>query len=92
MVKNDRVHVLYTGNVQGVGFRFSVERIALRLGLNGYVKNMPDGRVEVISEGVRSVLETFLSDINENMSGYISDSQVEWECGNEEFVSFEVRF
>lgn len=42
---------LVRGRVQGVGFRFFVEDVALREGLRGYVRNLPDGRVEVVAEG-----------------------------------------
>ncbi len=47
-----------SGIVQGVGYRFFVERIARTLGLKGYVRNLPDGRVEVFAEGEDSILET----------------------------------
>jgi len=46
-----------SGIVQGVGYRFFVERIARNLGLKGYVRNLPDGRVEVFAEGEDSLLE-----------------------------------
>ena len=92
MKQNQRIHVLYTGTVQGVGFRFTAERIASRLGVTGFVKNLPDGNVEVVCEGERGSLEEFLGGMRENMRGYISDSQVEWGAAREEFSSFEIRF
>lgn len=46
-----RVHVFISGKVQGVWFRSSTKRIAEQLGLNGWVKNLPDGRVEAVFEG-----------------------------------------
>lgn len=46
-----RVHALISGQVQGVSFRYYTERAAKHLGLSGWVKNLPDGRVEVIAEG-----------------------------------------
>ena len=48
-----------TGRVQGVGFRFFVERAAAREGLHGWVRNTPDGRVEIEAEGDREALERF---------------------------------
>lgn len=92
MSKVQRIHVIYTGSVQGVGFRFTAERIAARLGVNGFVKNLIDGNVEVVCEGQKDQLETFLKNIKKAMNGYISDSQVDWEPAREEFLSFEIRF
>ena len=47
--------------VQGVGFRFSTVRQARRLGLSGYVRNLPDGSVEVVAEGEEQMLERLAS-------------------------------
>ena len=46
-----RIHVYYEGRVQGVGFRFTSEYVAQQLKLTGWVKNLPDGRVELVAEG-----------------------------------------
>ena len=58
-----RVHVLYSGQVQGVGFRYSVQDIAMNLGVTGWVKNLEDRRVEVVAEGEQKDLEGFLDKI-----------------------------
>ena len=55
-----RVHVLYTGNVQGVGFRWWTRSRALELGLAGYASNQPDGRVLVVAQGPRADCERLL--------------------------------
>ena len=55
--------VLYEGRVQGVGFRYTVSTIAKAFPVRGYVRNLPDGRVEVIVEGSRSEVEGFLGEI-----------------------------
>ena len=60
---NRRIHVYYNGRVQGVGFRFTAERLAVDLGLTGWVKNMPDGRVELVCEGQEQKLHTILDKI-----------------------------
>ena len=51
-----RLHVLITGRVQGVGFRWFVKRTAVRLDLAGWVRNRPDGSVEVAAEGASEAM------------------------------------
>jgi acylphosphatase len=55
-----RVHVLVSGLVQGVFYRATAERVARELGLSGWVRNLPDGRVEAIAEGPESALDSFV--------------------------------
>ena len=50
---------LVSGRVQGVGFRFFAEAVALREGLHGWVRNLQDGRVEALAEGEREAIERF---------------------------------
>ena len=64
-------HVYYSGAVQGVGFRYTAVRLAERSRVTGWVKNLHDGRVELWVEGGASEVDSFLSDIKENFSGYI---------------------
>ena len=56
-----RIHVLLAGRVQGVFFRRSAAEAAARLGVSGWVKNLPDGRVELEAEGPPEAVETFLT-------------------------------
>jgi len=58
-----RVEAVVRGRVQGVGFRFFVERVAAERGLVGWVANEPDGSVRCVAEGPRDVLEAFLRDL-----------------------------
>jgi len=51
------VHLVISGLVQGVGFRFATQREASRLGLRGWVRNRPDGRVEAVAEGPSEAVE-----------------------------------
>ena len=57
--------VLFAGHVQGVGFRYTVERIARRFRVTGYVRNLRDGRVEVVAEGASEELGRFVAQIEE---------------------------
>jgi acylphosphatase len=58
---SERLHAIVHGYVQGVGYRAFAAREGRRLGLDGMVRNRPDGTVEVIAEGERGALEEFLS-------------------------------
>lgn len=80
------------GQVQGVGFRFTALDIARDLGVTGGVKNLRDGRVEVVAEGEEWALKKFLSQINESFSHYIQDTDVEWKDALEEFKDFSIKF
>lgn len=61
--------VLVSGIVQGVGFRYFVQRIADKLGINGWVINTFDGNVEIIAEGNIEVLENFIDRIKDGPRG-----------------------
>jgi len=88
-----RLHVYYSGMVQGVGFRFTAERVAVALGLLGWVKNLSDGRVEVVCEGEESRLIEFLNKMkNGPLKHYITDTQVKWQEATGEFEDFTIRF
>lgn len=60
------VRVHYTGRVQGVGFRFTTTEIARRYAVGGWVKNLPDGSVELEAEGEPSEVEDFLTAVREH--------------------------
>ena len=87
-----RLHVYYTGSVQGVGFRFTVERTASSFGLSGWVKNSGDGRVEAVVEGEEPGLESFRKKISETFDGYIRQADTVSGEATGEFGSFEIRF
>ncbi len=75
-----RVVVHYSGRVQGVGFRITVRQLACGYEVVGTVRNLPDGRVELIAEGARDELEAFLRGIDESdLSGFIANAPAEWQ-------------
>ena len=91
--KLERAHIFYTGRVQGVGFRFTAEKLALDLKLRGWVKNLPDGRVELICEGRRTVVEKLLKNIQESMLGpHIKKTNCRWLEATGEFTDFIVEY
>lgn len=59
--------VFFSGRVQGVGFRFSAESIAQRFAVTGYVRNLPDGRVELVAEGSPDQVESFVDQVRDAM-------------------------
>ncbi|MEK6727234.1 MAG: acylphosphatase [Candidatus Omnitrophota bacterium] len=85
-----QVHVFYTGRVQGVGFRFTAIDIARGLDVCGWVKNLRDGRVELVAEAEEDTLKDFLSRINTLFSRYIQDAEVEWRAALVEFKDFTI--
>ena len=86
-----RLHVYYSGNVQGVGFRYSVKQLSLEFDVTGWVKNLPDGRVEMVIEGERDELETFQAAIPDaGLRRFIRETQSHWSEGTGEFRGFEI--
>jgi acylphosphatase len=84
-------HVRYTGRVQGVGFRYIVQRLAESSPVTGYVRNLPDGTVEVVAEGTAEAMDAFLTAIARRMAHYIAGSEVrEDPCGGHD--DFRIRF
>jgi len=73
-----QVRAYYSGRVQGVGFRYAVLGIAGQLKVCGWVKNLDDGRVEIIARASEDILKNFLQEINQQFSDYIKDSSLEW--------------
>jgi len=86
-----RVHILVSGTVQGVSFRYYTKRLADDLEITGWVRNLFDGRVEIVAEGEK--LSDFIKEIERGPVGArVSNLQIcEMERGIEEFVVFEIR-
>ena len=87
-----RYSVLFEGRVQGVGFRYRTTSIAKRYMMTGWVKNLPDGRVQLEAESKPSVFQTFLKELVDSMGNNISNYSVK-ECNaTSEFDRFETRY
>ena len=88
-----RVHVFYTGRVQGVGFRITAEETAQEYGAVGWVKNLRDGRVELVAEAAEEVLERFLKAIRYgSMKNFIEQVTISWSSATDTFDEFEIRY
>ena len=71
-----RMQIFYSGRVQGVGFRYTAKTVAAGFEITGIVRNLPDGRVELIAEGAREELEAFRDAIRgAGLAGFIRDEQ-----------------
>ena len=86
-----RAQVLYTGWVQGVGFRWRTCRVADEFDVTGWVRNRTDGRVELVAEGATDEVQTFLASLAERMDRHIEDQEIDWGEATGEFRSFDVR-
>jgi acylphosphatase len=67
--------VIYSGRVQGVGFRFRTRHIAERYAVTGYVKNLPDGTVELLVQGEEGEIDRFRRGLRTEMRGFIRDEE-----------------
>jgi acylphosphatase len=85
-----RVHIIYSGRVQGVGFRFTFREIALRLGVKGYVRNLPDGTVEAVCESSKDVLDLLVKNVSCAMSYYITSANITIMPYTGEFKAFSI--
>ncbi len=66
-------HIFFEGRVQGVGFRYTAKSVAQKLGLSGWVRNLRDGRVELIVKGDKDKIERFLNEIRQIFRANIYD-------------------
>lgn len=81
----------FIGRVQGVGFRYRTENIAMSHDVTGWVRNEPDGTVCCVAEGTPEELQRFLAAIRESMAAYIRDVRVEASQATGEFDGFRIR-
>ena len=85
--------VFYSGRVQGVGFRYTAQQVARSFEVVGYVRNLPDGRVELAAEGRPADLDAFLEAIQDAMSPHLREVSIETGPSSEPSLSgFTIRF
>ena len=86
-----RLELYYLGRVQGVGFRYTVKRLVRGYDVVGTVRNLPDGRVELLAEGERSELEDLRKGIQDSEVGhFIRQEEANWCESRDEFSEFEI--
>jgi acylphosphatase len=87
-----RLHGWVSGYVQGVGFRYFAQRKGSLYGLTGWVRNLPDDRVEFLAEGPKGMLEDYLEEIHIGpAAGHVGGVQVIWEKYTGEFNEFGIK-
>lgn len=85
------MHVFYSGHVQGVGFRYTVKSVATGFDVVGSVRNLTDGRVELLVEGDAAELKAFQQAIrDEGLDQFIRNEQVEWSEAQGGLRGFEI--
>jgi acylphosphatase len=90
-MKRQRVQVFYSGRVQGVGFRYTTKNVATGYEITGTVRNLSDGRVEMVAEGEKAEIGQFLQGIRDSeVGGLIRLEQMTWSDGTGEFRGFEI--
>ena len=85
------MQIFYAGRVQNVGFRYAVKSVATGFEVTGTVKNLDDGRVELVAEGTKTELEEFQRAIQDSAIGrFIRNEVVLWSEVKNEFRGFEI--
>jgi acylphosphatase len=89
--EREQREIHYAGRVQGVGFRYTVRSLAAQLNVTGFVRNLPDGRVQMVVEGERGEVGELVEAVRAEMSPYIRDVQETSRPASGRFQAFEIR-
>ena len=85
-------HIIFIGSVQGVGFRFTAHRMAIRHQLTGFVRNLPDGSVEMLAQGSAEDIDNCVQDIKEYFVSYIRETRIEEPPPDTRYTDFRITF
>jgi acylphosphatase len=88
----ERREIHYSGWVQGVGFRYTARRIAGRHHVTGYVRNLRDGRVQLVVEATPEEVDRYVSELATTMEQYIRSADEKTTEATGEFPGFDIRF
>lgn len=93
MKKNVRVKVLVSGRVQGVFFRQNTKDLAKKFGLKGWVKNLPNGKVEAVVEGKKETVEKLVEWLKKGPSlAKVEDLKIDWQEAKGDFEDFQILY
>jgi len=85
-------HIIFTGRVQGVGFRFTAHRIADRHRLTGFVRNLPNATVEMLAQGASADIDNCITDIKQAFLRYITETKITDLAPNPQYTDFRITF
>ena len=88
VIPQHRCTAYFTGRVQGVGFRYTTQNLALRYNVQGYVRNLPDGRVELVIEGPDGEIDHLVQALREKMTPFIRKVDLLTDRATGEFERF----
>ncbi len=88
---DERREVLFRGRVQGVGFRYTTRQVAERFHVTGFVENLADGRVRLVTEGEPQEVNRFIQAVSDELDRYIADTTDSASPATGEFPDFSVR-
>jgi acylphosphatase len=91
-VEQTAKHVVFTGHVQGVGFRYTARNVARQHPVSGYVRNQPDGTVEMLVQGTPTDIDNCIQDVQQEFESYIRETRIEPAPYNPRYTSFEIAF
>jgi len=86
-----QIEVCYSGQVQGVGFRYEVRQVARDYRVTGYVENLADGRVHLLAEGERGEVGRFLEGVRHALGAYIRHAEEIERVAPPEYGDFRIR-
>lgn len=85
-------HIVFSGRVQGVGFRFTALNVANRYHLTGYVRNLPNGGVEMLAQGPKEIIDSCISDVQDSFAGCVHQVDIEDMPVNPKLTDFKITF
>ena len=87
---NTRAFVIFTGTVQGVGFRYTTVNTARNFDVTGWVRNEADGTVKCVVEGEQAEIDRFIAAVQRAMSGHIAGTRIETGPASGEYRDFSI--
>jgi acylphosphatase len=84
--------IIFSGQVQGVGFRFTAHRIAGRYALTGWVRNVRDGTVEMVAQGVSEDIDECIRDIEDSFRGCVTETKTDEIPPSPQYRDFKITF
>lgn len=81
-------HAIVLGDVQGVGFRASAKALAQALHITGFVRNLPDGSVEICAQGEKEAIDRFIEKLKQNYSSNLQEIQTTYRSLEKIYAEF----